>query len=89
VLLTTPAGIVHLPARAAGVVDVTGAGDAFAAAVCWSLLQGDGGPDALELACRRGLELSALTLGVAETVYSRLTPEVLAHMNTDYIAEQD
>jgi pseudouridine kinase len=89
VLLTAPGRIVHLPAPAARVVDVTGAGDAFAAAVCWSLLQGDGGTDDLELACRRGLALSALTLGVADTVYPRLDPEVLADMNVDNIAEQD
>jgi pseudouridine kinase len=78
-----------LPAQATDVVDVTGAGDAFAAAVCWSLLQNDSGGGALELACRRGLALAALTLGVAETVYPRLAPEVLADMNPDYIAEQD
>jgi hypothetical protein len=63
--------IVRLYAHGADVVDVTGAGDAFAAAVCWSLMQ-DG--DDLELACRRGLKLSALTLGVAETVHPRLGP---------------
>jgi pseudouridine kinase len=89
VLLTTADGILHLPAQAAEVVDVTGAGDAFAAAVCWSLLQSPGQDHALELACRRGLALSALTLGVAETVYPQLAPGVLANMNSDYIAEQD
>jgi len=93
VLLTTPDGILHLPATAADVVDVTGAGDAFAAAVCWSLLQSPdqnrGDPGALELACRRGLALSALTLGVAETVYPHLAPETLANMTLDNIAEQD
>ncbi|HEX8785656.1 MAG TPA: PfkB family carbohydrate kinase, partial [Telluria sp.] len=93
VLLTTPERIVHLPAPEAEVVDVTGAGDAFAAAVCWSLLQESeqrrGDPDALELACRRGLALSALTLGVAETVYPGITPEVLATKNPDNIEAQD
>jgi pseudouridine kinase len=89
VLLTTPDGIRRLPAVSAEVVDVTGAGDAFAAAVCWSLLQSPDHEHALELACRRGLALSALTLGVAETVYPHLTPEVLAHMNSDDLAEQD
>ena len=81
VLLTTPDGIVHLPARAAAVVDVTGAGDAFAAAVCWSLLQSPDEAHALELACRRGLALAALTLGVAETVHPELGPGLLANMN--------
>jgi pseudouridine kinase len=89
VLLTTPDGILHLPATAADVVDVTGAGDAFAAAVCWSLLQSPDQEHALELACRRGLALSALTLGVAETVYPQLTPELLANTNSEHIAEQD
>jgi pseudouridine kinase len=70
--------IVRLSAHAADVVDVTGAGDAFAAAVCWSLLQE---PDDLELACRRGLKLSALTLGVSETVHPGLGPDTL-NMNT-------
>ena len=56
----------HLPAAAvADLVDVTGAGDAFAAAVCWSLYHGS---DDLELACRRGMMLAAITLGCAETV---------------------
>lgn len=93
VLLTAPDRIVSLPAPVAEVVDVTGAGDAFAAAVCWSLLQS---PEqdhvamrALELACRRGLALAALTLGVAETVYPGIEPEVLANMNIETFAEQD
>jgi len=89
VLLTAAEGIVHLPAQAADVVDVTGAGDAFAAAVCWSLLQSPEQEHALELACRRGLALSALTLGVAETVHPQLTPEVLANTYLHNIAEQD
>ena len=67
VLFTSADGpIRHLPAASvADLVDVTGAGDAFAAAVCWSLYHGN---DDLELACRRGLTLSAMTLGCAETV---------------------
>jgi pseudouridine kinase len=71
--------IVRLYARGAEVVDVTGAGDAFAAAVCWSLLQD---ADDLELACQRGLRLSALTLGVADTVHPKLGPDTLMNMNT-------
>ena len=80
VLLTTPGGIKRLDAPAAQVVDVTGAGDAFAAAVCWSLLQAPIGGDgsALELACRRGLALSKLTLGAAQTVYPGIGPQTLA-----------
>lgn len=80
VLLTQADGsIARLAAPTAEVVDVTGAGDAFAAAVCWSLARGDAqGPDDLLLACRRGLRLSSLTLGTKETVYPRLGPDSLA-----------
>jgi pseudouridine kinase len=81
VMLTTPDGVKRLDAPAVQVVDVTGAGDAFAAAVCWSLLQAPLGRDddsgALELACRRGLALSKLTLGAAETVYPGIGPQTL------------
>lgn len=65
VVHTTPDGIAHLPAPHASVVDVTGAGDAFAAGVCWSLLRA---PGDLALACRRGMELAAATLACAQTV---------------------
>ena len=54
-------------------VDVTGAGDAFAAAVCWSLHSGSDGGD-LALACRRGLQLSAMTIGCKQTVCPLLAP---------------
>ena len=72
---TSPAGLQHLPAPAVPVVDVTGAGDAFAAAVAWSLAQGD---TDLELACRRGLRLYALTLGCADTVCTAMSAATLA-----------
>jgi pseudouridine kinase len=72
VIYTTPDGITHLPAPKAEPVDVTGAGDAFAAAVCFTLNQ-DG--DDLALACRRGLELSALTLACRQTVCPTLSPD--------------
>jgi pseudouridine kinase len=86
VLVTRDDAIVALAAPAADVVDVTGAGDAFAAAVCWSLVQDDGADDLL-LACRRGLHLSALTLGTAATVHADLRPDTLQlTMNTP---EQD
>jgi pseudouridine kinase len=67
-------GVGQLAALDASVVDVTGAGDAFAAAVCWSLYQGS---DDLELACRRGLTLSAMTLACAETVCPALGADSL------------
>ena len=71
---TTAGGIAHLDALAANVVDVTGAGDAFAAAVCWTLYQGS---DNLDLACRRGLALSAMTVACAQTVCPSLSPDSL------------
>jgi pseudouridine kinase len=64
-IYTRAGGIGQLAAPEARIVDVTGAGDAFAAAVCWSLFHGS---DDLELACRRGLKLSAMTLECEETV---------------------
>ena len=63
-----------LAALDASVVDVTGAGDAFAAAVCWSLFHGS---EDLGLACRRGLKLSAMTLECEETVCPWLGPDSL------------
>ncbi|NHZ39861.1 carbohydrate kinase [Massilia aquatica] len=77
VVYTTAGGIAQLDAQAARIVDVTGAGDAFAAAVCWSLFQGS---DDMTLACRRGLQLSAMTLACEETVCPYLTAEVLAEI---------
>jgi pseudouridine kinase len=74
VIHTTADGITHLSAREARIVDVTGAGDAFAAAVCWSLFQG---ADDLDLACRRGLRLSAMTLECEETVCPHLDTDSL------------
>lgn len=59
------APILHLAAREVAAVDVTGAGDAFSAAVCWSLYHDSGD---LKLACRRGLKLAAMTLESDATV---------------------
>ncbi len=74
VIHTTQDGIAFLAAREAQIIDVTGAGDAFAAAVCWSLFQGD---EDLSLACRRGLQLSAMTLECEETVCPYLSSDSL------------
>nr|WP_314545638.1 carbohydrate kinase [uncultured Massilia sp.] len=96
VLVTVGGTIERLQAPPADVVDVTGAGDAFAAGVCWSLVQadsiGDGDGD-LILACRRGLQLSALTLATGETVHPDLNAEHLAgaatHTEDTSFNEQD
>ncbi|PWF39004.1 carbohydrate kinase [Massilia glaciei] len=65
VTYTTLGGIAHLAAAETHVVDVTGAGDAFSAAVSWSLFRGSAD---LGLACRRGIRLSAMTLACEQTV---------------------
>jgi pseudouridine kinase len=84
VVYTQPGGIGKLPAPDARIVDVTGAGDAFAAAVCWSLFQGS---DDLNLACRRGLQLSAMTLECEETVCPYLSSDSLDEIhNFDSVA---
>lgn len=66
--------LVWLAAHQVEVVDVTGAGDAFSAAVCWSLYQGS---DDLTLACRRGLKVAAMTLESQDTVSPMLAADVL------------
>ena len=71
---TIPGGLHWLPAHDANVVDVTGAGDAFSAAVCWSLVQEAGD---LHLACERGLLAAALTLESPHTVSPALSAEKL------------
>ncbi|HEU4778044.1 MAG TPA: carbohydrate kinase [Telluria sp.] len=78
VAYTTPGGLAHLEAPDAHIVDVTGAGDAFSAAVCWSLFHGS---DDLSLACRRGLRLSAMTLECEETVCPYLSADILAEIH--------
>lgn len=79
VLYTLPGGAMgKLAAKEAQIVDVTGAGDAFSAAVCWSLFHGS---DDLELACRRGLKLSAMTLECEETVCPWISSDTLDEIN--------
>jgi len=72
---TADAAMTHLPALAVNAVDVTGAGDAFSAAVCWSLYHDS---DDLALACRRGLKLAALTLASSATVSPLISASVLS-----------
>jgi pseudouridine kinase len=82
VLYTSAQGLGRLSAPPADVVDVTGAGDAFAAAVCWSLNRYS---DDLGQACRHGLRLSALTLASAQTV----SPQLSASALDELLTEQD
>ena len=69
------AALAHLNALAVAAVDVTGAGDAFSAAVCWSLYHDSNN---LALACRRGLKLAALTLASSATVSPLISASVLS-----------
>jgi len=70
--------LVWLAAHEVDVVDVTGAGDAFSAAVSWSLYQGS---QDLTLACRRGLKVAAMTLESPDTVSPLLAADVLDEIN--------
>ncbi|RZA33080.1 MAG: winged helix-turn-helix transcriptional regulator [Lysobacteraceae bacterium] len=74
VMYTSPQGVMRLDAPKVSVVDVTGAGDAFAAAVCWSLHSAGEDSADLGLACRRGLQLSAMTIACGQTVCPALEP---------------
>lgn len=74
VMYTSVDGLMRLDAPQVDVVDVTGAGDAFAAAVCWSLHSAGEDSADLGLACRRGLQLSAMTIACAQTVCPALEP---------------
>ena len=73
--------LVWLAAHEVEVVDVTGAGDAFSAAVCWSLYQGS---QDLNLACRRGLKVAAMTLESHETVSPMLAADILDEIQDFY-----
>jgi pseudouridine kinase len=63
-----------LKPKRAKVVDVTGAGDAFAAGVCAGLSQA---PEDLAGACRLGMTLARLTLQTDCTVSPELSPALL------------
>ena len=78
VVYTSADGLGHLDAPEAQIIDVTGAGDAFSAAVCWSLFHGS---EDLQLACRRGLRLSAMTLECEETVCPYLSADILSEIH--------
>lgn len=64
-----------LPVADPGVVDATGAGDAFAAGVAAGLLRD---PQQLLAACQLGLRLAALTVQSAATVHPNISPALLA-----------
>jgi pseudouridine kinase len=59
---------------AADVVDVSGAGDAFCAGLCWQLLRQ---PQDLKTACEKGLQLAALTVQTDATVHPEISATLL------------
>jgi pseudouridine kinase len=59
---------------AADVVDVSGAGDAFCAGLCWQLLRQ---PSDLKTACEKGLQLAALTVQTDATVHPKISAALL------------
>lgn len=71
VLVTLPAS----PLPPGAVVDVTGAGDALAAGLCHALYRGDVAAHGWSRACRRALNLAALTLQSEATVVPGLGPQ--------------
>lgn len=69
----------RLPAPKGRVVNTTGCGDAFMAALVWAQLHGEG----LEGSARAGLRAAALTMAAEGTISPRLSAEALAEKNTD------
>ncbi len=67
---TVEYGVRHLPAPPVRVRDATGAGDAFAAGLAWSLYRH---PDDLAQACEHGLRLARLTLESDATVATAIS----------------
>ena len=74
VLWVDDASVQSIPVPTVSVVDVTGAGDSFSAAVCWSLYQQ---PDDFMLAAQRGITLASLTVQSEHSVLPNLKAELL------------
>ncbi len=75
VRVASPEGRALVPAQAAAVLDVTGAGDALIGAVLAGLAAGSGLIDAVRAAVR----VAALAVASAETVRADLTPDLIAN----------
>jgi len=65
-----------MPTKAQEVVDVTGAGDAFAAGYMFGIVKGE----EAETACRLGLSASALTMQTDDSVSPKLQAELIYSM---------
>ncbi|MDQ0199415.1 carbohydrate kinase [Neobacillus ginsengisoli] len=70
----------HLPCFKTDVVDVTGAGDAFASCVIYGIMN----EETLLNACRLGLAGAALTLQTEESISSFLKPEKLKEIVKEF-----
>lgn len=66
-------GRVHMPCLPAELVNATGCGDAFMAAITWAYLQGTD----LEDAARAGLAAASIAMESGETINPRLSEETL------------
>jgi pseudouridine kinase len=74
----------HLAPYPTDVVDVTGAGDAFASGLLYGIVNGE----SFGQACRLGLAASALTLQTEQSVSPLLQPEQLAQTVRQYEKER-
>ncbi|QQE74787.1 winged helix-turn-helix transcriptional regulator [Brevibacillus composti] len=74
----------HLPPYPTDVVDVTGAGDAFASGLLYGVVNGE----TLARACRLGMAASALTLSTGHSVSPHLVPERLEQTVNEYEKER-
>lgn len=74
----------HLPPYPTEVVDVTGAGDAFASGLLYGVVNGE----PFAKACRLGLAASALTLQTEQSVSPLLKPDQLEQAVEQYEKER-
>ncbi|PKR77111.1 sugar kinase [Halalkalibacillus sediminis] len=70
----------HIAPPKVEVVDVTGAGDAFAACLMYGQLKGE----SLESACRLGLSGAAITLQANDSVSPQMSAENINHMAKEF-----
>lgn len=75
----------RLPASTTTIVDVTGAGDAWAAGFLFGMMTGQ----LVSLCCRLGMGMSRLTLGSPDSICSDLSPEKLHNSVREWESETE